>query len=72
MMMFILKVLLEITLEVLSSKWSLLKNAMIMDAKEHPSTSGKIFAPFIGDIEEIKVKESHAPRIREKQSKNTK
>lgn len=72
MMMFILKVLLEITLEVLSSKWSLLKNAMIMDAKEHPGTSGKIFAPFIGDIEEIEVKESHAQRIREKQSKNTK
>lgn len=72
MMMFILKVLLEITLEVLSSKWSLLKNAMIMDAKEHPGTSGKIFAPFIGDIEEIEVKESHAQRIREKQSKKAK
>lgn len=67
MMMFILKVLLEITLEVLSSKWSLLKNAMIMDAKEHPGTSGKIFSPFIGDIEQIEVKESYAERIKQKQ-----
>ena len=72
MMMFILKVLLEITLEVLSSKWALLKNAMIMDAKEHPGTSGKIFSPFIGDIEQIEVKDSYAERIREKQSKITK
>ena len=67
MMMFILKVLLEITLEVLSSKWDLLKNAMIMDAKEHPGTSGKIFSPFIGDIEQIEVKQQYADRIREKQ-----
>ena len=70
MMMFILKVLLEITLEVLSSKWALLKNAMIMDAKEHPGTSGKIFSPFIGDIEEIEVKDSYAERIKNKQSQN--
>ena len=70
MMMFILKVLLEITLEVLSSKWGLLKNAMIMDAKEHPGTSGKIFSPFIGDIEEIEVKENYAERIRKKQEED--
>ena len=68
MLMFILKVLLEITLEVISSKWELLKNAMIMDAKEHPGTSGKIFSPFIGDIEQIEVKESHARRIRNKKN----
>lgn len=72
MMMFILKVLLEITLEVLSSKWALLKNAMIMDAKEHPGTSGKIFSPFIGDIEQIEVKDSYAQRIKEKQERNFK
>ena len=70
MMMFILKVLLEITLEVLSSKWALLKNAMIMDAKEHPGTSGKIFSPFIGDIEQIEVKDSYAQRIKEKQERD--
>ena len=68
MLMFILKVLLEITLEVISSKWELLKNAMIMDAKEHPGTSGKIFSPFIGDIEQIEVKESHARRIKNKKN----
>ena len=72
MMMFILKVLLEITLDILSSKWALLKNAMIMDAKEHPGTSGKIFSPFIGDIEQIEVKESYAERIKERQEKTTK
>ena len=70
MMMFILKVLLEITLEVISSKWDLLKNAMIMDAKEHPGTSGKIFSPFVGDIEQIEVKEQYADRIKEKQLKD--
>ena len=70
MMMFILKILLEITLEVLSSKWDLLKNAMVMDAKEYPGTSGKIFSPFIGDIEQIEVKEGYAKRIREKQEKD--
>lgn len=69
MMMFILKVLLEITLDVLSSKCALLKNAMIMDAKEHPSTSAKIFAPFIGNIDETEVKENYAKRIRNKQDK---
>jgi hypothetical protein len=69
MMMFILKVFLEITLEVLSSKWALLKNAMVMDAKEYPGTSGKIFSPFIGDIEQIEVKEQYAERIRQKQEK---
>ncbi len=72
MLMFILKVLLEITLEVISSKWELLKNAMIMDAKEHPGTSGKIFSPFIGDIEQIEVKESHAQRIRNKKKEKSK
>jgi hypothetical protein len=69
MIMFIIKVLLEITVEVLQSKWALLKNAMIMDAKEHPNTSAKIFAPFIGDIEEVEVKESVKNRIKNKQEK---
>ena len=70
MMIFILKVLLEISLEVFASKWGLLKNAMIMDAKEHPATSGKIFSPFIGDVEQIEVKEGYAKRIREKQEED--
>ena len=65
--MFILKVLTEIILEIIQSKWTLLKNAMIMDAKEHPNTSGKLFSPIIGDIEEVEVKESVAERIRKKQ-----
>ena len=38
-----------------------------MDAKEHPNTSGKLFSPIIGDIEEVEVKESVAERIRKKQ-----
>ena len=67
LMMFVLKVFLEITLEVISSKWGLLKSAMIMDAKGHPATSGKIFSPFVGDVENVEVKESHIKRIREKQ-----
>lgn len=66
--MFILKVLTEICLEIFQSKWTLLKNAMIMDAKEHPNTSGKLFSPIIGDIEEIEVKESVAERIRKRQN----
>ena len=65
--MFILKVLTEICLEIFQSKWTLLKNAMIMDAKEHPNTSGKLFSPIIGDIEEVEVKESVAERIRKRQ-----
>ena len=68
LIMFILKVLVEICFEIFSSKWTLLKNAMIMDAKEHPNTSGKLFSPLIGDVEEIEVKESVAERIREKQN----
>ena len=69
MIMFIIKVLLEITVEVLQSKWVLLKNAMIMDAKEHPNTSAKLFAPIIGDVEEAEVKESIKNRIKNKQEK---
>ena len=65
--MFILKVLTEICMEIFQSKWTLLKNAMIMDAKEHPNTSGKLFSPIIGDIEEVEVKESVAERIRKRQ-----
>jgi len=65
--MFILKVLTEICMEIIQSKWSLLKNAMIMDAKDHPNTSGKIFSPIIGDVEEAEVKESVATRIKKKQ-----
>ena len=67
LIMFILKVLTEIVMEIFQSKWALLKNAMIMDAKEHPNTSGKLFSPIVGDIEEIEVKESVAERIRRKQ-----
>ena len=69
MIMFIIKVLLEITLEILQSKWSLLKNAMLMDAKDHPNTSGKLFAPLLGDIEEVEVKESVKNRIKNRQEK---
>ena len=68
LIMFILKVLTEICLEIFQSKWTLLKNAMIMDAKEHPNTSGKLFSPIIGDIEEIEGKESVAERIRKRQN----
>ena len=67
LVMFILKVLTEICFEIFQSKWTLLKTAMIMDAKEHPSTSAKLFGPFIGDPEEAEVKESMAERIKEKQ-----
>ena len=69
LIMFILKVLVEITYEILQSKWSLFKNALIMDAKEHPLTSGKLFSPLIGDIEEVEVKESVAKRIKDRQNK---
>ena len=67
LIMFILKVLTEICMEIFQSKWTLLKNAMIMDAKEHPNTSGKLFSPIIGDIEEVEVKESVAERIKKRQ-----
>ena len=67
LIMFILKVLTEIVMEIFQSKWTLLKNAMIMDAKEHPNTSGKLFSPIIGDVEEVEVKDSVAERIRKKQ-----
>lgn len=69
LLMFILKVILEIVLDVISSKWKLLKGAMIMDAQEYPSTSGKIFFPFVGDVEEVDVKDSIKKRIRERQDK---
>ena len=69
LIMFVLKVLVEICFEIFQSKWTLLKNAMIMDAKEHPNTSAKIFSPFIGDVEEVEVKESVAERIKERQNK---
>ena len=69
MLIFVLKVLLEITLEILASKWALLKSAMILDAKEHPNTSAKVFSPLIGDVEEIEVKEAYIKRIKEKQEK---
>ena len=68
LIMFILKVLVEICFEIFQSKWTLLKNAMIMDAKEHPNTSGKLFSPLIGDVEEVEVKESVAERIKRKQN----
>ena len=68
LIMFILKVLVEICYEIFQSKWILLKNAMIMDAKEHPNTSGKLFSPLIGDVEEVEVKESVAERIKRKQN----
>jgi hypothetical protein len=67
LIMFILKVLTEICMEIFQSKWTLLKNAMIMDAKEHPNTSGKLFSPIIGDVEGVEVKESVAERIRKRQ-----
>lgn len=70
LIMFILKVVLEISLEVIQSKWTLLQNAMLMDAQEYPSTAGKIFAPFIGqDIEKAEVKESVKKRIKKHQKK---
>ena len=69
LIMFIIKVFLEITVEILQSKWTLLKNAMLMDAKEYPNTSGKLFAPIVGDIEETEVKESVKKCIKNKQEK---
>ena len=68
LIMFILKVLVEICYEIFQSKWTLLKNAMIMDAKEHPNTSGKLFSPLIGDVEGVEVKESVAERIKRRQN----
>ncbi len=69
LLMFILKVVLEICVDIFSSKWKLLKNAMIMDAKEHPNTSGKIFSPFIGDADEVEVKDAVVNKIREHQNR---
>lgn len=69
LIMFIIKVFLEITVEIFQSKWTLLKNAMLMDAKEYPNTSGKLFAPLVGDIEQTEVKESVKKRIKNKQEK---
>lgn len=66
--MFILKVLTEIVMHIFKSKWTLLKNAMIMDAKEHPNTSGKLFSPIIGDVEEATAKEAVVERIRRRQN----
>ena len=69
LLLFILKVFVEITLDVFSSKWKLLKNAMAMDAQEHPNTSAKIFSPIIGDVTEVEINESIAERIKQKQEK---
>lgn len=70
LLMFILKVVLEICLDIISSKWKLLKGAMIMDAKEHPGTSGKIFSPFVGgDLDLVDVKDSIQERIKERQNR---
>ena len=66
---FILKVVVEIVLEVLESKWDLLKTALIMDAKDYPGTTGKILTPFFGDVEDVEVKESYVKRIKEYQNK---
>ena len=68
LIMFILKVLVEICFEIFQSKWTLLKNAMIMDAKEHPNTSGRLFSPLIGDFEQIEAKDSVVERIKRKQN----
>lgn len=68
LLMFILKVILEICLDVISSKWKLLKGGMILDAKEHPNTSGKIFSTFIGDVDGVEVKDAIVERIRNKQN----
>lgn len=68
LIMFVLKVLVEICFDIFESKWKLLKGAMTMDAKEYPGTSGRLFSPLIGDVEEIEVKDSIVERIKEKQS----
>ena len=68
MIMFVLKVLIEICYDIFLSKWELLKGALALDAKEHPNTSGKLFSPLVGDVEEIEVKESIIDRIRKKRS----
>lgn len=67
MIMFILKVLTEICLEIFQSKWQLLKTGMSMDALEYPNSSGKLFEPLVGNLEEIEIKEPIAERIRKKQ-----
>ena len=72
MIMFIIKVVVEICLDIFSSKWTLLKNAMMMDAKEHSKTSGKLFSPIIGDVEEVEIKESVANKINKWRNKNLK
>ena len=47
LIMFILKVLTEICMEIFQSKWTLLKNAMIMDAKEHPILQANFFLQLL-------------------------
>ena len=70
LLMFILKVVLEICIDIISSKWKMLKEAMIMDAKEHPNTSGRIFSPFVGgDVSEVEVKDATVARIRDRQNR---
>ena len=66
------KVVVEICLDIFSSKWTLLKNAMMMDAKEHSKTSAKWFSPIIGDVEEVEIKESAANKINKWRNKNLK
>lgn len=66
--MFVLKVLLEVCLDIFNKKWRLLKTGMILDAQEYPNTSGKIFGPFIGEfVEDQKLKQSDVDRIHNKQ-----
>lgn len=70
LLLFILKVVLEICIDIISSKWKMLKEAMIMDAKEHPNTSGRIFSPFVGgDVSEVEVKDATVARIRDRQKR---
>lgn len=65
LIMFVLKVLVEICLDVFSSKWRLLKTGMALDANEHPNTAGKLFSPLVGDIVDIEgLKESDVKRIK--------
>jgi len=69
LIMFILKVLVEICLDIFSSKWKFLKSAMILDAQEFPNTSGKIFSPLIGEVENVEVKESIINKLRKRQNR---
>ena len=66
--MFVLKVLVEICFDIFSSKWELLKSGMALDAKEHPNTAGRLFSPIIGDVEEVDVKPAIEERIKNKQN----